>query len=103
VHIVEKSKEYGYQVLAVGGTDDHVHYLMRAKPDMAPCDIAHKVKGSSSRFINQRNLCEARFEWQEGYGAFSVSTDRVPTIVAYIRRQRQHHADKTTAGALEVS
>ena len=35
------------------------------------------------------------FEWQKGYGAFSVSPSLVETVKAYIRNQGQHHRKRT--------
>lgn len=35
------------------------------------------------------------FEWQKGYGAFSVSPSHVPTVKEYIRTQAEHHAKHT--------
>ena len=31
------------------------------------------------------------FEWQKGYGAFSVSPSMLETVKAYIRSQTEHH------------
>jgi hypothetical protein len=31
------------------------------------------------------------FEWQEGYGAFSVGWTQVSATLAYIARQEEHH------------
>lgn len=32
------------------------------------------------------------FAWQEGYGAFSVSTSNLAKVARYIREQKAHHA-----------
>ena len=41
-------------------------------------------------FLNRK-----KFEWQEGYGAFSVSASQVPKTIAYINNQQEHHRKKT--------
>jgi len=34
---------------------------------------------------------EDRFEWQEGYGAFSYSKSQTADVIAYIQNQGMHH------------
>ncbi len=53
------------------------------------------VKGSSSKWINERKLTQAKFEWQEGYGAFSYGKSQVKDVINYILNQEQHHKAKT--------
>jgi putative transposase len=78
--------------LAIGGMEDHLHVLIRARPDLAPFEVLHGMKGSSSHFVNQEKLTPCHFSWQEGYGVFSVSRSDVGRIVDYIHSQREHHA-----------
>ena len=33
----------------------------------------------------------SRFEWQKGYGAFTVSYSQIESVSKYIRNQREHH------------
>ena len=35
------------------------------------------------------------FQWQDGYGAFSVSLSQLDDVIAYIRGQREHHKKRT--------
>jgi len=35
------------------------------------------------------------FQWQNGYGAFSVSLSQLDKVTAYIRSQREHHKKMT--------
>ena len=59
----------------------------------------HQLKGSSSRFVTLE--FKRPFEWQEGYGVFSVSEDDVPDVIRYIENQKQHHAQDTIIAAGE--
>jgi len=36
----------------------------------------------------------AKFEWQKGYGAFSVSPKDLNALIAYIDAQEVHHAKR---------
>lgn len=53
------------------------------------------VKGDSSEFINNEKLVIGRFQWQEGYGAFSNSHSQIDAVIKYIANQKQHHQKKT--------
>ena len=75
-------------VLAVGGTRNHVHVLMALPPAMALAKVLQDLKGNSSKWLNERSR---GFEWQRGYGAFSVSESRRQAIIHYIAGQEQHH------------
>ena len=53
------------------------------------------IKGSSSKWINQKGFVEGKFTWQEGYGAFSYSKSNLKTVINYIENQEQHHKKRT--------
>jgi len=36
-----------------------------------------------------------KFQWQNGYGAFSVSPSLVPSVQSYIRNQEAHHRKRS--------
>ena len=81
--------------LEIGGTCDHVHILSSMPKTMSIADFARSVKNNSSRWIHARNVCYRRFEWQNGYGAFSVSASQLNNTVNYIRNQAEHHKKHT--------
>jgi len=77
----------------IGGISDHLHILTAVRPSIAPSEVMHQLKGSSSRFISQE--FRIPFDWQEGYGVFSVSASLLDTIKAYVLHQKLHHAAQT--------
>jgi putative transposase len=77
--------------VAIGGTADHVHLLMRLPADLAVADCLRIVKANSSRWVKQRWPERRSFAWQGGYGAFSVSESNRGTVIRYIRDQERHH------------
>jgi len=83
------------KAIEVGGTADHIHALLSMAPTMAPATVVQILKGNSSKWINESLGLPCRFEWQEGYGAFSVSFSQVDKTVAYIRNQEEHHRKKS--------
>jgi putative transposase len=81
-------KNHGLLTFAVGGMEDHMHLLMRLPPTMTLANAVALVKSNSSKWIRER---ERRFAWQEGYGAFSVSSSNIATVIRYIDNQEAHH------------
>jgi len=80
---------HGMQVLAAGGTQNHVHILMVLPSDMALSDAVRTLKANSSRWVRETDRL---FAWQEGYGAFSVSPSQLDRVKQYITNQPAHHA-----------
>lgn len=70
---------------------DHVHVLVDLPTNMAIENLCQLLKGSSSHWINEQQLCPGRFAWQRGYGVFSVSHSHVERVVQYIDGQEAHH------------
>jgi putative transposase len=83
------------KALRVGGVQDHAHILVGAPPTLAPSTIAQIIKGDSSKWIHSEFRNMGRFEWQDGYGAFSVSGADLPEIISYIETQPEHHRVRT--------
>jgi REP element-mobilizing transposase RayT len=78
-------------LLEIGGVPDHVHLLAKFKTDIAVSMMVQKIKGNSSGWVNERPGRMERFEWQAGYGIFSVSESLVDKVRRYIRNQEKHH------------
>lgn len=81
-------KKQGIFVHAVGGMEDHVHFLIQVPPTMALAKAVLAIKSNSSRWANEG--CH-KLEWQQGYAAFSVSASIVSAVVRYIQNQEAHH------------
>ena len=75
----------GFSLIAAGGTTNHVHLLFVLPADYTLAHAVQKLKGSSSRWMGEG------FSWQEGYGAFSVSSSQVEVVKGYIENQEEHH------------
>ena len=61
------------KLIAINNMPDHVHILIGLKPDIALSDLMRDIKAGSSKFINEKRWVVGRFEWQEGFGAFSYA------------------------------
>ncbi|MGA2033704.1 MAG: IS200/IS605 family transposase [Thermoguttaceae bacterium] len=89
------AKKNKMKPLQIGGTEDHVHVLIGAPAVLAPAKIAQLIKGGSSAWIQETFPPMSGFGWQDGYGAFTVSTSNLPSVIDYIQGQREHHRAKT--------
>lgn len=61
----------GQKMLAINGTENHIHLFIGMKPDCCLSDLVREIKKSSNSFINDKRLSPFKFRWQEGFGAFS--------------------------------
>jgi len=85
----------GQKMLSIFCMPDHVHLLVGIKPSIAISDLVRDIKAGSSNFINQQQWVKGKFNWQEGFGAFSYSKSQIDTVIKYILGQEEHHK-KTT-------
>ena len=87
--------EKNVKSLAVGGWKDHVHILFGLPPTLTVSDLLQKVKQNSSKWINEKKFTLGKFQWQEGFGAFSHSRSQRNIVINYIMNQEEHHKNKT--------
>jgi hypothetical protein len=83
---------------ASGGIENHVHLMLKIHPSFAIADTVKLIKGNSSRWINKNHKISGRFEWQRGYGVFSVSESMSDTLKRYIENRQQHHQQQSFEG-----
>ena len=89
------ARENRMKALAIGGTTDHLHALLSLPGMMSFSKAVQLIKGGSSKWLHETLPEYRKFEWQEGYGAFSVSASQVPKTITYINNQKEHHRRKT--------
>ncbi|HEX7904194.1 MAG TPA: IS200/IS605 family transposase [Chitinophagaceae bacterium] len=90
--IVQNNKS---KMLAINGMADHIHIFIGYKPSVSIPDLVKDIKVASSLWINEKKLTREKFNWQEGYGAFSYRLRDVDEICNYIQNQEKHHQKKT--------
>jgi len=89
------ARENGMKALAIGGTHDHVHTLLSLPATLSVAKAIQLIKGGSSKWVHDRLPKYRKFEWQDGYGAFSVSASQMKQVITYIDGQKEHHRKKT--------
>jgi REP-associated tyrosine transposase len=90
--IVQKQ---GQKLIEINSMPDHTHMLIGLKPNIALSDLMRDVKSDSTEFIKRKRWIKGRFNWQEGFGAFSYSHSHLGSVIRYIRNQEKHHAKKS--------
>lgn len=79
------------KVYAINGMPDHIHILLSIKPNTMLSDLMRDIKASSSKWINLNKHVKGKFQWQEGFGAFSCSQSQLYKVISYINNQETHH------------
>lgn len=86
------ARKNGFKTIAIGGTDDHIHLLLSLPATIPLSKAVQLLKGGSSKWLNEN--VPSRFEWQQGYAAFSVSISHQEQTIAYINSQQEHHRQR---------
>jgi REP element-mobilizing transposase RayT len=81
--------------IVIGGTEDHVHALFALSKNHALKKIVEEVKKGSSKWMKTDGPKNPVFQWQAGYGAFSVSASNLDEVRRYIENQEEHHRRMT--------
>ena len=84
-----------HKLISINGTENHIHILIGYKPHQLIPDLLQDIKGNSSKWINEKRYVKGKFQWQEGYGAFSYSHSQLDDVIKYILNQEIHHKKHT--------
>lgn len=93
--IKKTAEEKGIQVIAVNGSDEHVHCLFKLMPSQSVSGIIKQLRKESQDWLNNNKFSPDPFEWDEAYRAWSVSPSTIDKAVEYIGRQEEYHQAKT--------
>ena len=85
----------GQKMIAINGVSDHIHLLIGMKPSCCLSDLIREVKKTSNEFIKAEKFTPFKFDWQEGYGAFSHSHSNFKVVAQYVMNQKEHHRKKS--------
>jgi len=85
----------GHKMLAINSATDHLHLFVGLNPRQSISDMMRLFKGDSSEFVNKQRFTSRKFQWQDGYGAFSNGHSQIHAVIKYISNQKEHHQKKT--------
>jgi putative transposase len=94
-YIAQVFNEHDAPAIEVGGTEDHVHILFLLSRNHEMSEIIRKAKANSSSWVKTEQGFLSKFEWQGGYGAFSIHQSQIDQLANYIRSQVEHHRRRT--------
>jgi len=77
--------------IIVGGATDHVHLLACQSRTITLAEWVKELKRASSLWAKKKSQQWNLFQWQAGYGAFSVSQSQKQRVREYISNQEEHH------------
>jgi REP element-mobilizing transposase RayT len=86
------ARNRGADLVAIGGTNNHVHLLAALPSSLTTAQLMRDLKANSSRHLNQQMR---GFAWQDGYAAISVSPSHVEVVRRYIEQQELHHSKRS--------
>ena len=93
--LTHRVKESGCISASVGGHIDHVHLLIGLSRTITIAKLVEEIKKETSKWIKSHPQGTQLFQWQAGYGVFSVSHSMLDIVDGYIRSQDSHHAKRT--------
>ena len=86
----------------IGGTENHVHLALTIEPTVAIAEMIGALKGYSAHEVNRRSgFGRTVLQWQAGYGVVSFGRKDLPWVIEYIRKQKEHHGNKSIHDRLE--
>lgn len=88
-YIIGTLSNLGIFTYEIYANPDHIHILCTLPRTLTIADLISKIKTASSKWIKTKGVIN--FDWQDGYGVFSVSSSKVATVENYIRKQPEHH------------
>ncbi|MGO9314102.1 MAG: transposase [Syntrophobacteraceae bacterium] len=95
-------KAYESPAQIVGGTADHVHILCALSRTTTIAKSIGEAKRNSSKWVKTKGGDLEFFEWQNGYGAFSVSFSKITEVREYISDQMNHHNKMSFQGEYRI-
>jgi REP element-mobilizing transposase RayT len=88
-------KNKNQKLMIINGVGDHLHILLSLKPDCILSELIRDIKSNSSKWVNDNGYVMGKFEWQSGFGAFSLGASQLTSLTNYIKNQEEHHRKKT--------
>lgn len=83
------------KLMIINGMPNHLHLLISTKPNCNLSDLVRDIKTNASKWINEKRFVNGKFQWQNGFGAFTVSQSQLQKITNYIKNQEEHHKVKS--------
>ena len=90
-YIIGIAQNNDHTMIAINNVYDHLHFFVGLSANQSVSDMLQLAKGDSSEWINKEKLTPHKFQWQNGYAAFSHSRSQIDRVAKYIMNQQEHH------------
>jgi putative transposase len=94
-YLASVGREMGCEIYRIGGVADHVHLAVELSRTVTIADLVKKLKQTSSAWGKAQPGAPRDFEWQAGYGVFSIGQSQLADLLKYIDGQEEHHRVKS--------
>jgi len=91
MYISAIARKHDHKMIAINNMPDHLHLFVGLSPKQSISEMLQLIKDDSSEWINKEKFTARKFQWQEGFAAFSYSKSQVNDVVRYIENQQEHH------------
>ncbi len=88
-------QKQGHKLIAIGSMPDHIHIFIGYNVNQTIPVLVETIKTSSDQWIKTQNLTRSKFQWQQGYGAFTYSHSQIAIVAKYVLNQEAHHRKNT--------
>ncbi len=85
------------KMIAINSVEDHIHIFVGIHPAISVSNLIKAIKTSTTELIKDKKWTKYKFNWQDGYGAFSYSRSHIDRVVKYIKNQEIHHQKQSFA------
>jgi REP element-mobilizing transposase RayT len=95
-------KNNNCECIKIGGIANHIHILCALARTICISDLIEKIKSNTSKWLKTKDNSLANFQWQKGYGAFSISPAHLQMVSNYIGHQHAHHQQTTFEDEIRI-
>jgi len=95
VYLSAVAKSKGMKLVALGGTENHVHILLALPSKLSVESAIIPLKQSSTTWLRQNFQALRSFSWASGFAVFSISRSQLDSTLLYIQNQEQYHWKKS--------
>ncbi|MDO4959781.1 MAG: IS200/IS605 family transposase [Prevotellaceae bacterium] len=95
-YILGICREKKCRLYRINSMPDHVHMCVEIHSAIAVSEFVRLVKQESSKWMKEQRDKFPKFDgWGNGYAGFTYSVKERPSVVEYIKEQKEHHKHKT--------
>ena len=98
----EKANELNCKIICAGNTEDHIHLIVAIRPPISISRFVRTIKSVSTLAVKTSGL-DDNFQWQNGYGAFTLNPYDMAGIIKYVSEQKWHHSNNNLWEPYEIT